>query len=95
MWIWGKGEAYEVAKRARVKNCMIANWVLSSGGCSCCCSECIGKLMMMLMMIWRERVSGKSCCYMYVYILTDLSKKISFFFSFCLLRFTERRFLAS
>lgn len=31
----------------------------------------------------RER-KGKSCCYMYVYILTDLSKKISFFFSsFC------------
>lgn len=49
-----RGEAYEVAKRARVKNCMIADWVLSSGGCSCCCSECIGKLMM-LMMIWRER----------------------------------------
>lgn len=30
----------------------------------------------------RER-KGKSCCYMYVYIPTDLSKKISFFFSFC------------
>lgn len=34
-----KGVAYEVAKRARVKNCMIADWVLSSGGCSCCCSK--------------------------------------------------------
>lgn len=38
---------------------------------------------MMLMMIWRERGSGKSCCYMYVYISTDLSKKISFSFFFC------------
>lgn len=23
-----KGEAYEVAKRAKVKNCMVADWVL-------------------------------------------------------------------
>lgn len=76
-----------------MKNCMIADWVLSSGGCSCCCSECIGKLMMMLMMK-RERGSGKSCCYMYVYIPTDLSKKI-FLLLVLLLRFTERRFLAS
>lgn len=37
----------------------------------------------MMLMIWRRERKGKSCCYMYVYIPTDLSKRISFFFSFC------------